>query len=161
MASTIAVHAEPPKFGRRGTFRVVVDDVLAGQVKQGETLRVPVPAGAHTVRVTAKDRVRSNTLTVQAVEGLEHVVAARGTGLHIALALLVGVSVAAVPWGGLVAALVVAAVLYAVPGLLFRVHPVAVPQPWSAPVPEQPQAGGLWWESDPALAKRYRKDGTA
>ncbi|WP_031077507.1 hypothetical protein [Streptomyces sp. NRRL WC-3742] len=78
MTGTIVVHAEPTRFAlRSGTFRVVIDDALTGQVKLGES-----------------------------------VVTARGTGLHIAF----------------------------------------------APQPSQPEGNGLWWESDPALAKRYRKD---
>ncbi|MFF2817891.1 hypothetical protein ACFVT9_20490 [Kitasatospora cineracea] len=162
MTGTIVVRAEQPGIGRAGTFGVLVDGVRVGQVRQGESARFPVPAGTHVVRVAAKDRTGSNPVTVRVAEGRDAPVTARGTGLGFALLLppLAGITV---PPVYAVATMVLLAVVFrTVPGLMFRVR-VEDPEP---PAPHAPQAGageeggggaGLWWESDPALAKRFRK----
>ncbi|ARP70003.1 hypothetical protein LK07_09645 [Streptomyces pluripotens] len=165
MSGTVVVHAEPPGGIRRaGTFRVVVDGVKAGQVKQGTTVRLPVPAGTHTVRVTGRDRTRSNTVTVEVAEGRDVLVTARGTGMvaFLALPFMVG---AALPRGyGLALFLLTAVVVFAVPGLMFRVRDDGDPElRTTRPAPadgagEEEHGGiGLWWESDPVLAKRFRR----
>ncbi|MDH6132326.1 hypothetical protein P3T37_001711 [Kitasatospora sp. MAA4] len=108
-------------------------------------------AGTHTVRFTAKDRTRSNTVTVEVVEGREFLVTSRGTGLAAALLtpFLADIAVPAIYAVGCV--LLTGALFYAIPGVLFRVRADGTP------AGEQGDGGGgLWWESDPALAERYR-----
>ncbi|MFC8448697.1 hypothetical protein [Kitasatospora sp. NPDC057223] len=172
MAGTVAVHAEPPGLGRAGTFGVVVDGVRVGHVKQGTTARFPVAAGVHTVRVTAKDRTPSNTVTVEVLESRDTRVTARGTGLGVALLIpvLAGIAVPGIYVVGFV--LLTGALFRVVPGLLFRVRADSDPELRTAPDPtpatpavlavpagdaagEQHGGTGLWWESDPALAKRF------
>ncbi|MGC0316007.1 hypothetical protein [Kitasatospora acidiphila] len=173
---TIAVYAEPPGIGRAGKFWVVIDGVRVGRVRQGDAMRFAVAAGTHTVRVGSGDRTtRSNAVAVEVAEGGESLVAARSTGLKFALLVpfLAGVVVPRVYVLGFVVLL--AAVFAAVPGVLFRVAVQSLPEPGSAGPATQPAAdgepvavgaavgeaavggSGLWWESDPALAKRYRK----
>ncbi|MEU3492075.1 hypothetical protein [Kitasatospora cineracea] len=161
MTGTIVVRAEQPGIGRAGTFGVLVDGVRAGQVRQGETARFPVPAGTHTVRVAAKDRTGSNAVTVRVAEDGDAPVTARGTGLGVALLLPLLAGITVPPVYAVATMVLLAVVFRTVPGLMFRVR-VDDPEP---PAPQAPQAGagegsggaGLWWESDPALAKRFRK----
>ncbi|MEU6755161.1 hypothetical protein [Streptomyces sp. NPDC046685] len=58
--------------------------------------------------------------------------------------------------------LLIGALLHAVPGLLFRVKVVSgagIDGTQDARSAEEGHLGsGLWWETDPALAKRFRKD---
>ncbi|MEV7599074.1 hypothetical protein AB0O91_16990 [Kitasatospora sp. NPDC089797] len=172
MTATVVVHAEPPLTGLvRGSFGVVIDGVRAGRVRQGALARFPVPPGTHTVRVTTWDPSRSNTVTVEVAEGREVLVAGRGTGLGFAL-LVPPLAVVAVDWSYVIAALLVMlAVFAAVPGLLFRLRAVgdsalpeadpadpADPAAPAGPADGEQGGGALWWESDPALAKRFRKD---
>ncbi|TQF01829.1 hypothetical protein E6W39_05605 [Kitasatospora acidiphila] len=177
MNGTIAVYAEPPGIGRAGKFWVIIDGVRVGRVRQGDAMRFAVAAGTHTVRVGSGDRTtRSNTVTVAVAEGGESLVTARSTGLKFALIVpfLAGVVVPRVYVLGFVVLL--AAVFAAVPGVLFRVAVQGLPEPSPVGPPAPPAAdgepaaveaavgetaavggSGLWWESDPALAKRYRK----
>ncbi|GAA2093726.1 hypothetical protein GCM10009759_20690 [Kitasatospora saccharophila] len=161
MTATVVVRAQQPGIGRAGTFGVVVDGVRVGWVRQGESARFPVAPGPHAVRITARDRTGSNTVTAAATEGREVRVTARGTGLGIALLLplLGGI---AVPPVYVVATIVLLAVVFrTVPGLMFRVRVDDAPEPRSTAAPrvaaEEAEGAGLWWESDPALAKRFRK----
>jgi hypothetical protein len=149
---TIAVYAKPPAIGRAGLLWVVIDGERVGQVKQGEAGRFPVPVGPHTVRTALWDRSRSNTVTVEVAEGKDSLVTVGSTGLRYAtlLAPILGV------------------LLYAIPGALFWVRVADVPEPAAADPVEPAVAGeqsaggsGLWWESDPALAKRFRKNADA
>jgi hypothetical protein len=158
MTGTVVVYAEPPMLRRAGTFGVAVDGVEVGKVKQGSAARFPVAAGTHTVRVLAKDRSRSNAVTVQVVEDRAFVVTARSTGLQIAvlLPLLAGIAVPRVYV--MAGVLLIGALFYAVPGLVFRVRADGDPERRTVqPAEAAPAETGLWWESDPALAKRYRK----
>ncbi|MEU4115529.1 hypothetical protein AB0F71_13650 [Kitasatospora sp. NPDC028055] len=175
MTGTVVVHAESPVFGlTRHTFGVVVDGVRVGTVRQGDTARFPVPAGTHAVRLATGDLTRSNTVSVQVGEDREFLVAGRGTGLGFAVLVPALAPFAMVPWTYVVAVMALtAAVLWAVPGLLFRVRAVGdsflpsgpgdehtgpAGSDGSAGSAEEEGAGaGLWWESDPALAKRFRK----
>ncbi|MFC5888617.1 hypothetical protein ACFP0N_26975 [Kitasatospora aburaviensis] len=167
MAGTIVVRAELPGLGRAGTMGVVVDGARAGSVGQGEAAHFPVPAGTHTVQVTAKDRTRSNTVTVEVADGGEALVTSRGTGLGVALVLPVLAGIAVPPLFVVATILLLGAVLYALPGVLFRVRAEGDPAPrTAAPGPAEATAAGpaadgaansLWWESDPALAKRFAK----
>ncbi|MFC9328715.1 hypothetical protein [Kitasatospora sp. NPDC057015] len=167
MTGTVVVHAEPPGIRRaRGAFGVTVDGARVGQVGHGSTARFPVAAGAHTVRVTAKDGTRSNTVTVEVVEGREVLVTSRSTGLAVAilLPLLAGIAVPAIY--AVAAVLLTGALFHAVPGLMFRVRAEVAPELRSTRAAEPAgesggQGQGLWWESDPALAKRFRKEGGA
>ncbi|MFD9128273.1 hypothetical protein [Kitasatospora sp. NPDC059571] len=173
MTGTILVHAEPAGLGRAGVLGVVVDGVAVGEVRQGGAARFAVAAGTHTVRVTTMDRARSNTVTVELTEGQEFVVTVRGTGLAIAVLLPV-VTVTAAPVALVLGAIVLLGVLLvALPGLLFRVRADGVRElrpaaenegraERRAGAPEgvdaEPGEGGgtgLWWESDPAFAKRF------
>ncbi|MGW6685526.1 hypothetical protein [Streptomyces sp. NPDC054961] len=162
MSGTIVVRAEQPGLGRAGTFDVVVGDVTVGRVGQGAAARFPVAVGTHTVRVVGKDRSRSNTATVDVAEGQDVLVTAQGTGLKAAvlLPLLAGISVPAIYVVASIA--VIGALFYAVPGLLFRVRTDRDAEPATtgdARTPEEEHSGtGLWWETDPALAKRLRKN---
>ncbi len=170
MAGTIEVYAAPPGIRRAtGMFGVVVDGVRVGRVRHGGAARFQVAAGTHTVRVTAKDRTRSNTVTVEVIEGRELRITARGTGLAVAalLPVLAGIAVSLVYV--LATVLLTGALFYAVPGLLFRVRVDDRGVPGTSPAAdavhalaagsarEEDAAAGLWWESDPVLAKRFRK----
>ncbi|RKE05073.1 hypothetical protein [Streptomyces sp. TLI_171] len=163
MTGTIVVHAEQPGLGRAGTFGVVVDGVKVGRVKQGESAQFPASAGAHLVRVTAKDRTRSNTVSVEVAEGRDCSVTARGTGLGVALVLPLLAGIAVPPVFAIAGILLLGAVFFAVPGLMFRVRADGAPEteggvPHSARADtEDAEGAGLWWESDPALAKRFQK----
>ncbi|MFF9641471.1 hypothetical protein [Kitasatospora aureofaciens] len=172
MAGTVVVHAEPPVIAlRRGWYRVVIDGVRVGGVRQGGTARFPVSAGTHTVRIAAWDRSRSNAVAVEVGEDREFLVTGRSTGFLYA-PLVVGplAHYATVAWYCIAAlTLPMYAALWAVPGLLFRLRAVgdcALP-PARPTGPAADRAGpavgedggaGLWWESDPVLAKRLRKD---
>ncbi|MFJ3641563.1 hypothetical protein ACIPRD_17620 [Streptomyces sp. NPDC090108] len=165
MTGTIAVYAHPPRFRRGGVFAVAVDGVTAGHVRQGEAARFPVTPGTHTVRILAKDRTRSNTVTVDVVEGRDFLVTTRSTGLiaGFLIPLVLGFSF---PYAyTLGALLLLGAACWAVPGLLFRVRAEGVHERRTArsdtgtgtPAGNDAPAGnGLWWESDPVLAKRIR-----
>ncbi|MFE0459647.1 hypothetical protein ACFW1A_10340 [Kitasatospora sp. NPDC058965] len=164
MSTTVAVYAEPPRFSRAGRFRVVIDGVFVGRVRQGEAARFPVSPGRHTVRVTALDRTRSNTVTAEVAEGQEFLVSARSTGLRLAAVLPLGCCMGVPPIYGLVTALLLAVLGHALPGVLFRAGALGTPaaaEESPAPTPSAPAApepvSALWWENDPALAKRYRK----
>ncbi|MFD7450612.1 hypothetical protein [Kitasatospora sp. NPDC059827] len=166
MTGTVVVHAESPVFGlTRHTFGVVVDGVRVGAVRQGDTARFPVQAGARAVRLATRDLSRSNTVTVEVGEDREFLVAGRGTGLGFAVLVPALAPFAMVPWPYVVAVILLMGVtLWTVPGLLFRVRAVgdsylpAVHGDESAgPAEEESVGNGLWWESDPALAKRLRK----
>jgi hypothetical protein len=146
----VAVWAEAPPLRRAGKLNVVVDGRKAGTVKQGEAAEFAVEPGPHTVRVSAGGS-RSRTVAVTVAEGETCRLACTGTGL--------GVAAAVVPLLGLILGLI--------PGLVFRlgIHP---PRPAPTPPPDDADTGtgtgtgasnGLWWESDPALAKRLRKAG--
>ncbi|WP_371614093.1 hypothetical protein [Streptomyces sp. NBC_00454] len=161
MTGTVVVRAEQPGLGRAGAFSVVVDKMTVGRVDQGTTARFFVAVGTHEVRVTGRDRTRSNTVTVDVAEGQDVLVAAQGTGLKAAilLPLLAGISVPA--FYVVATILLTGALFYAVPGLLFRVRVFGGAELRSTqdvPGVEEEQSGtGLWWETDPALAKRFRK----
>jgi len=164
MTGTVVVYAEPPGIRRAWTFGVFIDGVKVGQVKQGTAARFPVAAGTHTFRVTAKDRTSSNTVTVEVVEGRNFLVTARGTGLTAALLLPFLAGIAVPGFYVMAVVLLTGALFYAVPGLLFRVradgdHELrTVRDTQAAEAGEEEHSGtGLWWESDPALAKRFRK----
>lgn len=175
MTGTVVVHAERPFLALwRGSFGVEIDGVRVGSVRQGALARFPVPAGVHTVRLAAWDRTRSNTVAVEVGEDREFLVTARGSGLRFAFAALPLARAAQIPWYYVSAvALAMAAVVWTVPGLLFRVQAVGdsylpadpadpadrATRPAEPAGPEEEHSGnGLWWESDPALAKRFRKD---
>lgn len=167
MTGTVVVHADQPGLGRAGTLSVVIDDVTVGQVEQGGTARFPTAVGTHTVRVVGKDRTRSNTVTVESAEGQDFLVTAQGTGLKAAvlLPLLAGISVPGLYVVGCM--LLIGVLFYAVPGLLFRVRAVGGPGLRNAEgvraeeAAEAHAGAGLWWETDPALAKRFRKSSDA
>lgn len=125
---------------------VVIDGRKVGPVRQGEIAEFTVEPGPHTVRVTGGGS-RSNAVDVTAIDGGKYRIVTSGTGL--------GMVAAMVPLLGLL--------LWAFPGLVFRLR-IHDPRPAPAPVPvdhvSDGDAGGptgLWWESDPVLAKRYRK----
>ncbi|MFJ9776729.1 hypothetical protein ACIRVF_36775 [Kitasatospora sp. NPDC101157] len=167
---TVVVHAESPVVAlRRGCYWVVIDGVRVGTVRRGATARFPVPAGTRTVRIAARDRSRSNTVSVEVGEDREFLVTSRSTGLVYALLVPPLAPVAMVPAYYVFALLLLmGAVFWAVPGLLFRLRAVgdsALPAARAAgpaePAGEEQGGTGLWWESDPALAKRFRKNGTS
>lgn len=149
MAAVIVVLAEARPFGRAGKLGVVIDGRKAGPVLQGETAQFTVAPGPHTVRVTGGGN-RSNTVEITATDGAEYRLVNSHTGLTMAAAM--------VP--------LLALVLWAFPGTVFRLRihdprPAQVPAPVdraSEPDPDGPT--GLWWESDPVLAKRYGKKAT-
>lgn len=148
MAGVVVVRTEAPPLRRAGTLDVLVDGELVGTIKQGRSDRFEVAPGPHTVRVGAGIS-RSNTLTVEVAEGGAHWVSAYGTGFAL-----------------LAAVLPLLYVVCVIPGLVFRLRPeddVTVP---AEPLPPTAAGGdatstGLWWESDPKLAKRFRKSGTS
>lgn len=150
MAGVVAVWAEAPPLRRAGKLNVVIDGHRVGPVRQGEAAEFTVEPGAHTVRVTAGGS-RSNAVAVTVTDGETCRIASSSTGL--------GAVAAVVPLLGLI--------LGWIPGLIFhlRTHdPRPAPEPEPALEPAGPvsdgDAGGstgLWWESDPVLAKRYRK----
>lgn len=147
MTGTIAVLAEKPPLRRAGRLNVVIDGTKVGEVRQGELAEFAVEPGTHTLAVKAGPS-RSNTLDVALAEGETYRAISFSTGLtwiHV------------VPLAGLVVGLF--------PGTYFRLRP---PPPRPVP-PAQPPDGrseagsgsaadGLWWESDPALAKRFRNE---
>ncbi|WP_327289503.1 hypothetical protein [Streptomyces sp. NBC_01198] len=143
MAGVVAVWAEAPPLRKAGKLGVVIDGQRVGEVRQGEAAEFSVEPGSHTVRVAAGGS-RSNTLTVSVDEGATCRLVNKSTGLSVAAAI--------VPVLGLV--------MMVCPGLVFRLR-VHDPRPVSAPVtggaPAPAAAAGLWWESDPVLAKRYGK----
>lgn len=148
MAAVIMVFAEAPSLGRAGKLGVVIDGHKVGPVRQGETAEFTVEPGPHTVRVTGRGS-RSNAVNVTVTSGGTYRIVSSGTGLHVVAAM--------VPLFGLI--------LWAFPGLVFRLR-IHDPSPAPAPAPvdhvSDGDAGGptgLWWESDPVLAKRYRKSG--
>ncbi|WP_405582162.1 hypothetical protein [Streptomyces sp. NBC_01190] len=146
MTGVVAVLAEAPPLRRAGKLGVVIDGQRVGEVRQGEIAQFSVEPGSHTVRVGSGGS-RSNTLTVAVHDGATCRVVNSSTGL--------GTAAAIVPLLGVVMALI--------PGVVFRLR-VHDPRPASAPAPGSREDGaatggsvGLWWESDPVLAKRYRK----
>ncbi|MFF0296860.1 hypothetical protein ACFYST_22430 [Kitasatospora sp. NPDC004614] len=161
MTGTIVVRAEQPGIGRAGNFIVVVDGAKVGQVRQGESARFPATVGTHQVQVTGKDRTSSNTVTVEVAEDRDFLVTARGTGLRVALLLPVLAGTAVPPVFAAASLLVLGAVFFLVPGLMFRVRaegePELRPLREAAAGAEASDGNGLWWESDPVLAKRFRK----
>ncbi|MBD0692944.1 hypothetical protein [Streptomyces sp. CBMA123] len=167
MTATVVVHAEPPLVAlRRGCLGVEIDGVPVGKVKQGAIARFPVPAGTHTVRLTTWDRTRSNTVTVEAVEDREFLLTGRATGYGFAFLVVPLVRATMIPWPyAAVLLLLMVAVFWSVPGLLFRLRAVGdslLPSARGAeparPAEEGSADSGLWWESDPALAKRFGKN---
>ncbi|MFD7640827.1 hypothetical protein ACFV4P_09240 [Kitasatospora sp. NPDC059795] len=164
MAGTVVVRAEQSGIGRAGTFTVLVDGEPVGRVRQGDVARFPAAAGTREVRVTSKDRTRSNALTVQVGEDSDTSITARSTGLGYALFLPVVAGFTVPPIYAVTTVFLLGAVFYLAPGLMFRLR--ADPEPLAAlPAPagaaEEGGGSGLWWESDPALAKRFRKDADA
>jgi hypothetical protein len=146
VTGVVAVSAEAPPLRRAGKLGVVIDGHRVGEVKQGEVAEFSVEPGSHTVRVGAGGS-RSNTLTVTVHDGATRQVVHTGTGL--------GTVALMVPLLGAVMALI--------PGAAFRLR-VHHPRPASATAPAGREDGaatggsvGLWWESDPVLARRYRK----
>jgi hypothetical protein len=146
VTGVVAVLAEAPPLRRAGKLGVVIDGHCVGEVQQGEVAEFSVEPGSHTVRVGAGGS-RSNTVTVAVHDGAACRVVNTGTGL--------GTAAAIVPILGVVMALI--------PGVVFRLR-VHDPRPASAPAPGGFEGGagtggsvGLWWESDPVLARRYRK----
>jgi len=147
VTAVVTVLAEAPPFGKAGKLGVVIDGHKVGPVRQGEIAQFTVEPGLHTVRVTGGGS-RSNAVEITATDGGEYRMVSSGTGL--------GVVAAVVPLLGLV--------LWAFPGLVFRLRthdPRPVPAPAPAPVDQVSDGAagqtGLWWESDPVLARRYRK----
>lgn len=146
MTAVVVVLAEAPPFGRAGKLGVVIDGHKVGLVRQGETAEFTVGSGRHTVRVTGGGS-RSNAVDLTATDDGKYRLVSSGTGLSVAAAM--------VPLLGLV--------LWAFPGLVFRLR-IHDPGPAQAPAPadhvndgDTGGPTGLWWESDPVLAKRYRK----
>lgn len=146
MTGVVAVLAEASPLRRAGKLGVVIDGHRVGEVRQGEVAHFSVEPGSHTVRVGSGGS-RSNTVTVAVHAGATCRVVNAGTGL--------GTAVAVVPFLGVVMALVSGAVFR------LRVHD---PRPASGPALGGREDGaatggsvGLWWESDPVLARRYRK----
>jgi hypothetical protein len=140
VAGVVAVWAEAPPLRRAGRFTVVVDGHKVGLVRQGEVAEFPVEPGPHNVWVTGGGS-RSNTVTVTATDGETCRVVSSSTGLSM-LALL--------PPVGLLLALI--------PGAMYRLR-AHNPRPAAAAAapPGGGSPSGLWWESDPVLAKRFRK----
>ncbi|SCE50958.1 hypothetical protein GA0115240_172021 [Streptomyces sp. DvalAA-14] len=143
MAGILAVLAEAPPLRRAGNLSVVVDGHKVGPVRQGEVAEFTVEPGPHSVRVTAGGN-RSNAVAVTVTDGERCRIVSSSTGLGL---------VAIVPLLGLI--------LMLIPGSIFRLRPHVQRR---APAPAgQGSSGheggstGLWWESDPVLAKRYRK----
>lgn len=148
MAAVVAVLAEAPPLGRAGKLDVVIDGQKVGSVPRGEAAEFTVEPGPHSVRV-AGGRNKSNTVDVTMADGEKCRLVSSSTGLTMAMAM--------VPLLG--------PALMAFPGTVFRLRihdplPVSVPGPVGG-ASEGDDAGGpttLWWESDPVLAKRYRKN---
>lgn len=147
MAGVVAVWAEAPPLRKAGKLRVVIDGHRVGEARQGEVAQFSVEPGSHTVRVGAPWSW-SNTLTVAVDDGATCRVVNTGTGL--------GTVAAFVPVLGLVMAFI--------PGVVYRLRPHH-PRPAPSPAPVAREEGaatgrsaGLWWESDPVLAKRLRKE---
>ncbi|MFE3876007.1 hypothetical protein ACFXPX_16635 [Kitasatospora sp. NPDC059146] len=170
MTGTVVVHAESPLVALvKGSYGVVIDGVRVGRVRQGAVARFPVPAGTHAVGLTVWDGTRSNAVTVEVGEDREFLLSGRGTGLGYAFLLPV-LARTVLPWYyTVVALLLMLAAVRAVPGLTLRlravgdsylpaVHGDEPAGPAEGESAEGEGAGnGLWWESDPALAKRLRK----
>ncbi|MFF4818197.1 hypothetical protein ACFY2K_26850 [Kitasatospora sp. NPDC001309] len=173
MTGTVVVHAESPLVALvKGSYGVVIDGVRVGRVRQGAVARFPVPAGTHAVGLTVWDGTRSNAVTVEVGEDREFLLSGRGTGLGYAFLLPV-LARTVLPWYyTVVALLLMLAAVRAVPGLTLRLR--AVGDSYLPAVHGDERAGsagpaegesaegegagnGLWWESDPALAKRLRK----
>ena len=150
MAGVVAVWAEAPPFRSAGKLNVLIDGKKAGEVRQGQVAEFTAEEGRHTVRVRAGGS-RSNSVTVTVRDDTTCRVVSTSTGLS-AVAVMV-------PILGLV--------MSVVPGLVFRLrrhHPrpaqAAAPAQTTASAPGEGGASGytgLWWESDPVLAKRFRK----
>ncbi|TWF90962.1 hypothetical protein FHX73_1274 [Kitasatospora viridis] len=135
------VWAEAPPLRTAGELTVVIDGAKAGTVMQGTAAPFPLAPGRHTVRVGARGW-RSNTSTVEVAEGGTVRLAVFSTGLSTMGAIL--------PVLGL---------LGLIPGLIYRLRPLSeAPAAESVAAAEEASAAtgsGLWWESDPKLAKRY------
>jgi hypothetical protein len=138
----VAVWAEAPPLRRAGKLEVVIDGDKVGPVRQGEVAEFTAEPGPHTVRVSGGGS-RSNTVAVTVAEGETCRLVTSSTGLSVVGAI--------VPVLGLVLGLV--------PGSIFRLRAHAK-RPATAPAPAaragEGSANGLWWESDPVLAKRFR-----
>ncbi|MFG2821916.1 hypothetical protein ACGFX4_21125 [Kitasatospora sp. NPDC048365] len=167
MTGTIVVHAEAPRIGRAGTLLVTIDGTPAGDVRQGHTARFPATAGTHRVRVHTKDRTSSNVITANVTDEQECLLRARGTGLGHTVFLVPLAGLVTPPLFTVLTVLLFAVLLQTVPGLLFRLRhdetatASADPDPGSGSDSAgdgESNSTGLWWESDPVLAKRYRKD---
>ncbi|MFD7081151.1 hypothetical protein [Streptomyces sp. NPDC059918] len=157
MTGTVVVRADEPGLGRSGTWTVVVDGVVVGQVDQGTSARFPVAAGTHTVRVAAKDGTRSNTVTVELTEGRDSRVAAQGTGAKAAVLLPLLAAITVPPVYVVASIVLIGVVLRVCPGLLFRVRADGATAHRAVAAEEEHTGTALWWESDPVLAKRFRK----
>ncbi|MFC6593869.1 hypothetical protein [Kitasatospora paranensis] len=150
MTGTLVVRAEQALMGRARPLGVFVDGVRVAEVVRGGVARITVEPGRHEVR-TGRGRLRSNSVAVDVREGAEFVVTAFGTGYEILIAV--------VPVLGL---------LGLAPGVVLRLRAEGDDVVPRGPGPEDARdaeqgagAGGLWWESDPQLAKRYRKSGAS
>jgi len=142
----LIVHAETPELRRAARLTVSIDGAKAGEVLQGTAESFPLPAGRHTVRVERAQQP-SKEIAVEIAEGGEFVVRAACTGFAM-----------------LSAVIPVFAVFGLIPGVTYRLEALGTPPPAPAsspgrdPKPEAAApAGALWWEADPLLAKRVRK----
>ncbi|MDH6113128.1 hypothetical protein P3T36_005607 [Kitasatospora sp. MAP12-15] len=137
------IRTEAPALGKAWLLGVFVDGVRVGKVRQGESGRFAVEPGTRSVRVGVGGG-RSNTITVEVGEGAPCPVTAYNTGYSMMVTI--------VP--------LILGVLAFIPGFVFRLRAGVVAP---AVVPEESVQGpaGLWWESDPKLAKRYGKSGTS
>lgn len=145
MSGIVLVRAEPPSIWplNAGNLRVLIDGVQVGQVKQGSFERFTVEPGGHDIRVAGGGN-RSRTVAVDVPDGGTCRVVAGGGATSF-----------------LVAVLPVLAVLGVIPGLIFSLRveedeALAERGADAAAVPGAGSSNGLWWESDPRLAKRLR-----
>ncbi|MFC1416644.1 hypothetical protein [Streptacidiphilus cavernicola] len=139
MAGAVFIRTEAPSLSKAGKLDVLVDGELVGTIKQGHAERFPVTPGPHTVRV-GSGAGRSNVLTVEVPEDGTARLSAFSTGFAL-----------------LVAVLPLLYVVCFIPGLVNRLRAEAdldLPDPATAA--DGAPGSGLWWESDPKLAKRFR-----
>jgi hypothetical protein len=146
MSGVILVRADPPVIWlrRAGKLWVVIDGVRVGQVKQGSFARFPVEPGRHDIRVSGGGN-RSKTVAVDVQDGKTCRVVAGGGEMSL-----------------LVSVVPILGILGVIPGLVFRVRVEEDEEPVAraadaASVPGAGSSNGLWWESDPKLAKRFQK----
>lgn len=143
MAGEMVIRAEAPPLRTAGTLGVVVDGERVGEVKQGGVARFPLDPGPHTVRVTVKGG-RSKDVAFEMPEEGAFRIEVTSTGMS----LLVGILPILYP-------------LSFIPGFAHQVTargvaPADVPAQAEAADPGEAAPNGLWWQSDPKLAKRFQ-----